>query len=52
MFENRNRKKECLNKVVYDFINDPLALEKSILDFMAGMSDQFIIQIFNELISF
>ena len=52
VFENQNRKKECLNKVVYDFVNDPLALEKSIIDFIAGMSDQFIIQIFNELISF
>lgn len=52
LFENKERKKECLNKVVYDFIHDELALEKSILDFMAGMSDQFIIQIFNELISF
>ena len=52
LFKNKERKKECLNKVVYNFVDDPLALEKSILDFMAGMSDQFIIQIFNELISF
>ena len=52
IFKNQERKKECSNKVVYDFINDSLALEKSIIDFMAGMSDQFIIQIFNELISF
>lgn len=52
LFKNQTRKKEYLNKVVYDFANDPLALEKSIIDFMAGMSDQFIIQIFNELISF
>lgn len=52
LFKNQTRKKEYLNKVVYDFVNDPLALEKSIIDFMAGMSDNFIIQIFNELISF
>ena len=52
MLENKERPKECLNKVVYNFIDDEIALEKSILDFMAGMSDQFIIQVFNELISF
>lgn len=46
------RKKEYTNKVVYDFIHDSQALEKSILDYLAGMSDAFIIQVFNELISF
>lgn len=40
------------NKVIYDFTKDSLALEKSILDYLSGMSDQFIIQIFNELTSF
>lgn len=49
---NFPRKKEYMNKVVYDFVNDSFALEKSILDYLAGMSDAFIIQSFNELISF
>ncbi len=52
LFENNARKKEYTNKVVYDFIHDSQALEKSILDYLAGMSDAFIIQVFNELISF
>ena len=40
------------NKVIYDFINDDKAIIKSILDYLSGMSDAYIIQIFNELISF
>jgi len=50
--ENFPRKKENLNKIIYDFKNDPLAPQKSILDYLAGMSDAFLIQVFNELISF
>lgn len=46
------RKKENHNKVIYDFQNDPLAPQKSVLDYLAGMSDAFLIQVFNELISF
>ena len=46
------QKKEYKNKIIYDFTLDSLAFEKSILDYLAGMSDQFIIQLFNELISF
>lgn len=40
------------NKVIYDFINDDKAIVKSVLDYLSGMSDAYIIQIFNELISF
>lgn len=40
------------NKIIYDFINDDKAIIKSILDYLSGMSDAYIIQIFNELISF
>ena len=50
--KNYPRKKEYTNKVVYNFISDPFAASKSILDYLAGMSDAFIIQAFNELISF
>jgi len=46
------RKKEYCNDIVYDFENDLLAPAKSILDYLAGMSDSFIIQVFNEVISF
>ena len=46
------RKEEYKNKVVYDLKNDPSSYKKCIIDFIAGMSDQFIIQVFNELISF
>ena len=40
------------NKVIYDFINDDQAMIKSIIDYLSGMSDAYIIQIFNELIAF
>lgn len=40
------------NKIIYDFINDDQAMIKSIIDYLSGMSDAYIIQIFNELIAF
>lgn len=40
------------NKIIYDFIDDPQAMEKSIIDYLSGMTDIFIVQVFNELISF
>lgn len=52
VIENYSRKNEYHNHVVYDFIHDSHAFEKSIIDYLAGMSDAFIIQLFNELISF
>ena len=52
LVDKHERKKEYKNKVVYDFIQDSYAIPKSILDYLAGMSDVFIIQVFNELISF
>lgn len=52
VIENDSRKNEYHNHVVYDFIHDSQAFEKSIIDYLAGMSDAFIIQLFNELISF
>lgn len=50
--ESYPRKSQYLNQIIYDFKNDDKALEKSLIDYLAGMSDQFIIQVFNELISF
>ncbi len=50
--EGMERTKYYKNKIVYDFYNDSQALEKSILDYLAGMSDHFIVQAFQELISF
>ncbi len=52
LLKNYQRKKEYKNKIVYDFTQDSLSLEKSILDYLSGMSDQFIIQVFNELTTF
>lgn len=40
------------NKVLYDFEHDPQAITKSILDYLAGMTDTFLIKSFNELLSF
>ena len=49
---NFKRQEIYHNKIIYDFINDDHAVVKSILDYLSGMSDAYIIQIFNELISF
>lgn len=40
------------NKIIYDFLEDDKAVVKSVIDYLSGMSDEYIIQIFNELISF
>lgn len=52
IFPHYPRKKEYMNKIVYNFAHDSYTLEKSIIDYLAGMSDAFIIQAFQELISF
>ena len=39
------------NKIIYDIQNEKL-YKKSVIDFISGMSDNFAIQIFNEIISF
>lgn len=52
LIEGTKRKEIYKNKIIYDFINDDKAIIKSILDYLAGMSDEYIIKIFNELISF
>lgn len=43
---------EYQNKCIYDFEKDDKAIIKSIIDFLSGMSDAYLLQIFNELISF
>lgn len=52
LIEGINRKEEYMNKIVYDFIHDSSSISRSILDYLSGMSDDFIIKAFNELISF
>lgn len=52
LIDRHPRSSKYKNCIVYDFINDKLAVEKSILDYLAGMTDSFIVQVFNELITF
>lgn len=40
------------NKIIYDFTKDEKAIIRCIIDYLSGMSDEYIIKIFNELISF
>lgn len=40
------------NHIVYDFDHDSLALEKSIIDYLSGMTDHFIIDAFHELLAY
>lgn len=46
------RPSEYQNRCIYDFENDEKAIIKSIVDFLSGMSDAYLVQIFNELIAF
>ena len=38
--------------MIYDLKNDPLAYKKAVIDYISGMTDNFIVAVFNELISF
>lgn len=40
------------NHVIYNFYDSDHAMAKSIIDYLSGMSDVYILKIFNELISF
>ena len=52
LLANVDRNPMYQNKILYDFISDPSAPQRSIIDYLAGMSDSFIKQLFEELISF
>ena len=45
--ESENRE----HRVVYD-LNDIKQYSKAIIDYMSGMTDQFIVRIYNEIVSF
>ena len=49
---NFKREEIYQNHIIYDFDNDKNAMAKSIIDYLAGMSDAYILKIFNEFISF
>ena len=40
------------NHMIYDFDHDETAMARSIIDYLSGMSDAYILKIFNEFISF
>jgi len=46
------REKEgWINKVVYD-LDNPIDYYKAIIDYLGGMTDQYIVSIYNEIVSF
>lgn len=47
---DRNNDKYC-NKVIYD-LTDINNYSKAIIDYMSGMTDQYIVRIYNEIVSF
>lgn len=47
---DRNEDNYC-NKVIYD-LNDINNYLKAIIDYMSGMTDQYIVRIYNEIVSF
>ena len=49
---NFKRNTHYQNHIIYDFDNDSKAMVKSIIDYLSGMSDAYILKIFNEFISF
>ena len=47
---DRNEDNYC-NKVIYD-LNDINNYLRAIIDYMSGMTDQYIVRIYNEIVSF
>ncbi len=43
--------KNYLNKIIYD-LNDIKSYSRAIIDYLSGMTDQYIIRIYNEIVSF
>jgi dGTPase len=39
------------NKIIYD-LNNPKEYSRAIIDYMSGMTDQYIVRTYNEIISF
>lgn len=52
LIEGHPRHHRCDNKIVYDMAHDEHAFDQSIIDFIAGMTDSFLQQAFNELLTF
>lgn len=53
MFENTNEKTvKCLNRKIYGHLEDEKIYVQAILDFISGMSDNYCIKVFNELITY
>ena len=48
--EDRDVEKH-FNKIIYD-LNNPKEYYRAIIDYMAGMTDQYIVNIYNEIVSF
>ncbi len=48
---DRNNDNNYCNKVIYD-LNDINNYLRSIIDYMSGMTDQYIVRIYNEIVSF
>ncbi len=52
MIEGVHRPILYQNKIIYHFSTDEKAVARSILDYLSGMSDAYILKIFNELLTF
>lgn len=50
-YTNFTESKNRAHRVVYD-LNDIKQYSKAIVDYMSGMTDQFIVRIYNEIVSF
>ena len=44
-------REEYANKMVYD-LNNIKDYSRAIIDYMAGMTDQYIVRVYNEIVSF
>ena len=51
LMKNYHRSELYQNHIIYDFDHDDTAMARSIIDYLSGMSDAYILKIFNEFIS-
>lgn len=50
LIDGITRSERQQNMIVYDFKHDPQAFVKSVIDYLSGMTDTFLIAAFNELL--
>ncbi len=51
-YSNYRTQDYYMNRIIYDFVNDPQAIYRCLIDYLSGMSDNYLQIVFEEILSF